>query len=71
MRKTTPLENLRRARTINQATLARLIGVSQQTLSKFEKGLLVPSPDVQERLAVILGTARGELFPPTEERVAS
>ena len=62
MRKpTTPLRNLRRARTLNQTDLARLVGVSQQTLSKMERGLLTPSPDLRARLAAILGVAAHEL----------
>ena len=69
MRKTTPLRNMRRTRTISQAELAGLLGVSQQTLSKFENGRLVPSKDVQARIAAILGVTRDELFP--SEAVAS
>ncbi len=69
-----PLRNLRRARTINQETLARLVGVSQQTLSKYESGVLVPSVDVQARIAAIFGVSPRSLFPrrsPAEtERVA-
>lgn len=73
MRKPLPLQKLRRARTLNQKTLARIVGVSQQTLSKFEKGILVPSADVQAHLAAILGASRAELgFPVSaEDRVAS
>lgn len=52
---------------MNQADLARLIGVSQQTLSKFESGRLVPSIDVQARLAAILGASREDLFPAREQ----
>jgi transcriptional regulator with XRE-family HTH domain len=63
MRKCSPLTNLRRARTLNQDDLARLLGVSQQTLSKFEKGQLVPSVDMQERIAAILGASRADVFP--------
>lgn len=59
----TPLRNLRKARTLSQAELAALADVSQQTLSKFERGLLVPTPDVQARLATILGVNRYEAFP--------
>lgn len=54
---------MRRARTLNQADLARLAGVSQQTLSKYENGTLMPSPDVQARLAAILGAGVCDLFP--------
>jgi transcriptional regulator with XRE-family HTH domain len=66
------MRNLRRARTLNQEDLARLVGISQQSLSKIEKGLLVPSVDVQARIAAILGASRAELgFPVEAERLAS
>lgn len=58
-----PLRNVRRARTLNQADLARLTGVTQETISKAERGILRLSPDVQERIAAILGASRQELFP--------
>jgi transcriptional regulator with XRE-family HTH domain len=58
-----PLENLRRARTLNQTQLAKLVGISQQDLSKAERGQLVLSADLQARLAAILGASRDELFP--------
>lgn len=58
-----PLRNIRRARTMNQSELARLVGVTQETLSKAERGVLKLSPDVQARIATILGTPRHELFP--------
>ena len=66
MRKSTPLRNFRRARTLNQDELARLLGISQQTLSKYESGHLVPSPDVQARLASILGVSVDALLPRDE-----
>jgi transcriptional regulator with XRE-family HTH domain len=70
MRKSLPLRNLRRARTLNQQDLARLVGISQQSLSKFEKGTLVPSVDVQARLAAILGASRADLgFEVDDERI--
>jgi transcriptional regulator with XRE-family HTH domain len=59
----TPLENLRRARTITQANFARLIGVSQQNYSKYESGVITPSVDMQARIAAILGVSRAELWP--------
>lgn len=67
----TPLRNLRRSRTLNQAELAGLLGVSQQTLSKFERGLLIPSRDMQELAATILGVSRQELFPVESEAVSA
>lgn len=63
MRKSTALRNLRRARTLNQAEMARLIGVAQQTWSKYEKGALVPPVDVQARIAAILGASVDQCFP--------
>jgi transcriptional regulator with XRE-family HTH domain len=57
------LRNLRRARTLNQEDLARLAGISQQSLSKIEKGILVPSTDVQALLATILGVSPKDLWP--------
>lgn len=62
----TPLRNLRRARTLNQQQFARLIGVSQQTLSKYETGVLVPAPDVQAKIAAILGVSRRDVFAESE-----
>jgi len=40
------------------------MGVSQQTLSKWEQGRIVPSLDVQARLAAILGVSVGDIFAP-------
>jgi transcriptional regulator with XRE-family HTH domain len=69
MKKTaTPLRNVRRARTLNQQQMAQLLGVSQQTYSKYESGLLVPSADMQMRIAAILGSSIDALWP-TDERV--
>lgn len=64
-----PLRNLRRTRTIDQETLARLAGITQESLSKAERGILRLSPDVQALIATILGSTRDELFP--GERLAS
>lgn len=58
-----PLRNVRRARTMNQEQLAALVGVTQETISKAERGILRPSPDVQQRIAAVLGVSRHELFP--------
>lgn len=57
---------MRRARTLNQSELARLVGVSQETISKAERGKLRLSGDVQARIASVLGTARHELFPESD-----
>ena len=54
--------NIRKARTLSQVDLAKLLGVSQQTISKIEKGTIQPSADIQARAAAILGVGRDELF---------
>lgn len=61
-----PLRNLRRMRTISQDDLARLAGITQESLSKAERGILRLSPDVQALIATILGVSREEAFPQTE-----
>lgn len=67
MRKTsTPLRNLRRARTMTQAEFARLVGVTQGTLSRYERGDLVPPRDIRAVMATILGASEAELFPQPE-----
>lgn len=64
MRKLMSLRNLRRARTLSQEQLATILGISQQTLSKYEKGVLVPDVDMQARIAAIFGVSAKDLFPP-------
>lgn len=63
-----PLRNVRRARTLTQADMARLLDVTQQTYSKYESGQLRPPTDVQARIGAVLGVPSRELFP---EAVAS
>ena len=69
--KTTPLGTLRRSRAISQEILARLLRVSQQTYSKYESGVLVPPPVLQELAATILAGSRAELWPVDDERITS
>lgn len=71
MRKTTPLANLRRARALSQQDLARIVGISQQSLSKVERGLLHPSPDVRALLATILGVGERDLWPTHDSEVVT
>lgn len=65
-----PLRNVRRARTLNQTQMATLLGIVQQTYSKYESGILVPAQDVQARIAAILGTSVDALWPTLEERAS-
>ena len=45
------LEELRKNRNLTQLELARLIGVSQVSISKIESGKRRPSPEVAQRIA--------------------
>ena len=58
-----PLRNMRQTRTISQAELAGLVGITQESLSKAERGIIRLRPDVQARIAAILGAPREEIFP--------
>lgn len=55
---------------MSQADLARLVGVSQQTIAKAERGKLRLRFDIQERIAAVLGSSRDAIFP-AEEAIAS
>ncbi len=57
----------RRARMMKQADLARLAGVTQETISKAERGLLRLNPTLQTLIAAILGSTRAELFPAPDQ----
>lgn len=54
---------------MNQADLASLLGVSQQTIAKYERGVVVPPVAVQARLAAILGVGVADVFPVPSESV--
>lgn len=66
-RKATPLENFRRARTLSQAQMADLLGVTQPTYSKYEAGRIAPPDDIRARAAAILGTTVDTLWPQSAE----
>ena len=48
---------------MNQTDVARILGISQQTYAKYETGLLVPSEDMQVRIAAVFGVSVGTIFP--------
>ena len=70
LKRDTPLRSARKARTLNQEQFARLLGISQETLSRVERGHPL-ARDLQERAAAILGMPRADLFPSDSEAVAS
>jgi len=51
--------------------LAKLVGITQQSLSKAERGQLHLRFDIRERIAAILGTSAKELFPSESAQVNS
>ena len=65
------LKRLRQARTLSQTELAELAGISQESVSKAERGLRRLSPEVQTRIATLLGSSRLELFPESAEVIQS
>jgi transcriptional regulator with XRE-family HTH domain len=48
---------------LSQAQLSELCEVTQQTISKIERGLMTPRDELKLRLAVCLRTTPGQLFP--------
>src|SRR5437588_430816 len=59
-----PNERLRRARSLkgwSQADLAEQIGTSFEIVSRWERGVTIPSPYYRERLCVVLGQSAEDL----------
>lgn len=56
------LEQLRKEKKINQSELAGRIGLTQQTISSYEKGKNKPSMDILVRLAQELGVTSDYLL---------
>src|SRR5689334_11961111 len=59
-----PNERLRRARSLkgwSQADLAEQLGTSFEVVSRWERGVTVPSPYYRERLCAVLGQSAEEL----------
>lgn len=50
-------------RGLSQATLAASVGISQQLMSKLEKGLIAMSPERAQTFAAILGCKAIDLLP--------
>lgn len=55
---------------MSQEQFAGVIGISQETLSRMERGQQPVTRDVQELMATVLGVPRLELFPDSEMAVA-
>ncbi|MFR6473024.1 MAG: helix-turn-helix transcriptional regulator [Turicibacter sanguinis] len=61
------LEELRKARGINQEELATILGVSRQTISSLEKGRYNPSIVLAFKIARYFGLTIEEIFIYEEE----
>ena len=56
------IEELRNARSIRQEELARLLGVSRQTVSSLENGRYNPSILLAHKIAVFFGKTIEDVF---------
>lgn len=61
------IEMLRLKRLMTQEELAKRIGVTQGTISQYEKGIIIPKIDTAVRLAAALGTTCEELMGSSEK----
>src|SRR6266849_9049290 len=60
-----PNERLRRARSLkgwSQADLAEQVGTSFEIVSRWERGVTIPSPYYRERLCAVLGQSAEDLW---------
>jgi transcriptional regulator with XRE-family HTH domain len=57
------LRAVRRSRTLKQADMARLLGVSQAVYSYYESGFRTPPYEAKVRIAAILGATIETLWP--------
>jgi len=62
-RERTALENVRRARTLNQEQVASVLGITRAHYSKIERGRIAATPAIRMRLSALLGAPANELFP--------
>lgn len=53
----------RRIHGLTQAEVSERLRVSRETVARWENGTHVPSQDVAERLARLLGTTVAQIFP--------
>lgn len=56
------VRRLRRAKDMSQRELAKSVGVESMSISRYERGVAIPSDRVKERLANMLDTKVGVLF---------
>ena len=56
------MAELIRERKIEQKTVAEAVGVSEQAISYFVRGLKTPSLEVLSRIAKVLGVSAAELI---------
>ena len=56
------IADARRAVNMTQVQLAGALGVTQQLVSKWERGLIAPRDDRRIQLARVLGVRAGDLF---------
>lgn len=57
----TQLKELRKERGLSQDELANAVGVHKSHISRYERGLAVPSLEVAQKIAMALGVSLNEL----------
>jgi transcriptional regulator with XRE-family HTH domain len=65
-----PLRRLRRARTLKQGDMARLLECSHALYCHYESGKMTPPFAMREHIAAILGSSSAELWPELAEQEA-
>lgn len=60
------LADIRRTRSMTQAQLADMVGITRTRLSDYERGAIVPAPRTCQRLARALSVPTGALITTTE-----
>lgn len=64
------LKNLREEKGLRQADLANKLGVSQQTISQYEKDLREPDPAMSKKIASFFDVSIDYLYGSSSERIS-
>jgi transcriptional regulator with XRE-family HTH domain len=61
------IKSLREARGMSQADLARKVGITQESISRYESGASTPRPRILSRISLIIGLVIAENGEPEEQ----
>jgi len=65
------LRQLRKARTLRQEDVARLLGVTESAYCLYENGKRTPPVHIKARIAAILGCSVADLWPAAKDEATS